>query len=158
MRVGVAILVGLTGLSAGLGARVEGTPAPPARRYGISADLETYPQGTPKQALASALKAVAAKRLDYLVAHLADPTFVDDRVKRLYGGRFAEQVEDTRARLDPVAVKQLRRFLDGGEWAVGKAEAVARLKGVKERCVRFRLQGGRWFLEHPSAPPKPAED
>jgi hypothetical protein len=126
----------------------------PAKRYGIAADLKTYPQGTAKEALASVLKAIDAKRLDYLVAHLADPTFIDDRVKRLYGGKFPEQVHDTAGRLDPLTLKQLRRFQKDGAWTVEKGEATVRLKGVEDRCVRLQRQSGRWFLLHSFTPPE----
>src|SRR5262245_61113248 len=57
-------------------------------RYGISLDVKTYPQATAKEALASVLKAIDARKIDYLVAQLADPSFVDDRVKRVYAGKF----------------------------------------------------------------------
>jgi hypothetical protein len=117
-------------------------------RHGVTLDTKTYPQATPQQALASVLKAAGAKKFDYLVAHLADPTFVDDRVKRLYGGKFAEQVDDTRARLDPATLKLLKRFLDQGKWTVEKGEATARLDDVKDRVVRLVRKDGRWYLEH----------
>ena len=119
-----------------------------AKRYGVVADLKAYPQGSPKEALASALKAIDKKRIDYLVAHLADPDFVDDRVKRVYGGHFDEQVEDTTARLDPGTVKQLRDLLKDGTWDVDRTKATVRSKRVKGRCLRLRAVGGRWFLEH----------
>src|SRR5438552_17204398 len=77
MRFGIVLLVGL--MTFGVGE--------PAARYGIAPDLKTFPQATAKEALASVLKAVEAKRFDYLVAQLADPEFVDDRVKRLYAGK-----------------------------------------------------------------------
>src|SRR5947207_455192 len=120
---------------------------PPAPRYGIAADLSAYPQGKAKEALTSVLKAIDAKRIDYLVAHLADPTFVDDRVKRLYAGKFSEQVEDTQASLSPLAVKQLRRFLKDGDWNMGKDDATVRLKDLPKRCVRLRKRDGRWYLD-----------
>jgi hypothetical protein len=123
-------------------------------RYGIALDLAAYPQGTPREALASVLKAIENKRFDYLVAQLADPQFVDDRIKRLEGGRFEQRVEDTRARLDPGAVKQLRRFLQDGEWSSGDAEVVVRLKDVPGRCVYLKKIDGRWYLEHRSGPDK----
>ena len=83
MRIDRALLLGLLILA---------LPAQAARaapRYGIDADLKSYPQGTPKEALASVLKAIDGKRFDYLVAQLADPTFIDDRIKRVHGGRVA---------------------------------------------------------------------
>ena len=100
MRVWLAFAVGLGAFAAGAG-----------ERYGVAPDLKTYPQATPKEALASALKAAEAGRFDYLAAQLADPAWVDERIKRLYGGRFEDQVEEARARLDPPTLKLLRRFL-----------------------------------------------
>lgn len=123
-----------------------------ASRYGVAPDLKTYPQATAKEALASVLKAVEAKRFDYLVAQLADPEFVDDRVKRLYGGNFKEQVEDTRTRLDAPAVEMLKRFLKDGEWTEEKGRATVRLKDVPDQCVSLRQIDGRWYLENRSKP------
>ena len=149
MRLSMALLFGLTGAAGLLAA--DGEPKPDAR-YGIELDLNSYPQDTPKAALASVLKAANAGKFNYLVAQLADPSFIDDRVKRLFGGDFEEQVKDTRARLDPSAVKELHRFLSDGEWKIGEAEAAVRLKDVSDRAVFFRKIEGRWFLEHPSKP------
>ena len=121
-------------------------------RHGVAADLKTYPQAIPKETLASVLKAVDAGRFDYVVAQLADPAWVDERIDRLYGGRFADQVEDTRARLDPSTVKVLRRFLAEGEWTTEKDHASVRLKGVADRGVFFVRKGDHWYLEHRSKP------
>jgi hypothetical protein len=120
-------------------------------RYGVAPDLTTYPQATAKQALSSLLKAVELKRVDYAVAQLADPSFVDDRVRRLYGGRFDEQVEDSRARLDPLTIKQLERFLKNGDWQEENDRAIVRLKDDK-RCLYFKKDNGRWFMENASTP------
>ncbi len=120
-------------------------------RYSIALDLPTYPQGTAKETLASVLKAIEAQRVDYVVAQLADPAFVDERVKRLYGGRFEEQVADSRARLDPLTVKLLRRFLKDGEWQENKERVRVRLKD-EERCLYFKKVKSRWFMENASKP------
>src|SRR5262245_4065145 len=106
-------------------------------RFGIALDLKTYPQATPKEALTSVLQAAAAGKFDYLAAQLADPVFIDDRVKRLYGGDFKEQVADTRARLDPRTLKELKRFLAKGKWITQKTGAVVRLDDVKDRQVKL---------------------
>jgi hypothetical protein len=151
MRVAAALLLGLVGLLSAPLAEAGG-----ARdvRYGVAPDLKAYPQSSAKEAFASVLKAIDAKRIDYLAAQLADPAFIDERVKRIHAGNFRAQVEDTRARLTPHTVKQLRRFQKSGTWEVGKADAVVRLEGVSDRCVRLRLEAGRWYLEHSSALPK----
>jgi hypothetical protein len=120
---------------------------PSAGRYGVPLDLAAYPQGTAKEALISALKAVAAGRHDYLLAHLVDPAFVDDRVKRLYGDRFEAQVEDTRTKLDPPTVRQLGKFAEAGEWSEEDGRAVVRLKDVADRAVFLKKVGERWYLE-----------
>jgi hypothetical protein len=124
---------------------------PDATRYGIAPDLKAYPQGTAKETLASVLKAIESKRVDYVVAQLADPAFVDDRVRRLYGGRFGEQVEDTRARLDPLTVKLLQRYLKDGDWQDEKDRVTVRLKD-HDRRIYFKKIRDRWFMEHASKP------
>jgi hypothetical protein len=118
------------------------------KRHGIAADTKKYPQATAKEALASIIKAIKANDYDYLTAQLSDPDFVDDRVKRIYGGKFAEQVEDVRAALGPAALKQLERFLTAGKWSEEKTEAMVELEGVRGRCVRLVKKDGRWFLAH----------
>src|SRR6516162_6179387 len=84
----------------------EGKEAPP-RRYGIEANLRDYPQETPKETLASVLRAIERGRVNYLLAQLADPAFVDNRVKQLHGGDFDELVRETSQKLsdNPAAVK-----------------------------------------------------
>ena len=123
------------------------------KRHGIATDSKTYPQATAKEALASVLKAIEAKKFDYLVAHLAEPGFVDERVKRVYGGKVEEQVADTRARLDPATVKQLGKFLKDGKWTVDKTSALVQLEEVKDRVVRLVKKDGTWYLSHQFDPP-----
>jgi hypothetical protein len=121
-------------------------------RHGVALDPATYPQGTPQQTLASLLKAIEAKRLDYVVAQLAEPGWVDERIKRLYAGKFEEQVADTRARLDPVAVKLLQRLQKEGEWKIADKEAHLSAKDVADRSVYLKKLGDRWVLEHKQSP------
>ena len=126
--------------------------ADPAPRYGIPADLKTYPQSSPQETLASVLKTAEDKRFDYLLAHLADPAFVDDRVQRVFGGKFVLQVEDTRTRFDPTTVKLLGRFLKDGKWTIEGDQAVVRLDDIKDRAVFLKKVEGRWRLEHRNRP------
>ncbi len=148
MRICLGLLLGmLVGWTAANG----GDKAAEETRYAIAPDLKMYPQGTAKEALASVVKAVEAKRVDYVVAQLADPSFVDDRVKRLYGGRIVEQVDDTRAQLDPSAIKLLQRFLKDGTWREEKNRVVVQLKDEARR-LSFKKDGDRWFMENAAAP------
>lgn len=123
-------------------------------RYGVEADVKKYPQATPREALASVLKAVGAKDFRYLAAHLADPEFIDGRVKGVYAGKFSEQVDDTASRLDALVVKQLSRLAKDGKWAVGKSEATVTSEELPGKAARFIEKGGRWFMLHRSDPPE----
>ncbi len=130
-------------------AQSEKAPPPPAR-YGVAPRLEAYPQGTPKETLASVLSAVENRRIDYLLAHLTDPAFVDERVQKFYAGDFDGLVRETTAKLNdnPEAIKELRRFLKEGEWEGDDKTASAKVKDIKDRQVFFRKIGARWFLEN----------
>jgi hypothetical protein len=139
-----AILAALAGLSWLASAAAGGEKS--TGRYGVVADLKSFPQATPKQALASVLKSVDLKRIDYLLAQLSDPQWVDGRVK-VYEGGFPELVREASARLDPSAVKKLGRFLKEGEFETLDNTAFVRLKDVKDRVVRLRKIDGRWYLE-----------
>ena len=102
MHVSACALLGLVGLLAG--------GKEPAPRYAITADLKSFRQGTPKETLAAVLKAADLKRFDYLLAHLADPAWVDGRVEQ-YAGGFAELVKETSAKLgENVTVKRFVRY------------------------------------------------
>jgi hypothetical protein len=120
----------------------------PPRRYGISADLEKYPQATPKETLGSVIKAIENKRIDYLLAHLADPQFVDMRVQD-YGGKFDEVVKEAQKKLadDPAVVKQLQRFYKEGDLDESDDRASFRLKDAKDRIYLRKLEN-RWFMEN----------
>jgi hypothetical protein len=152
MRVVLTVLAGVVCTAAVVAARDTKPPAP-EKRFGIEADLKAYPQATPKEALASVIKAVEDKRLDYLVAQLTDPDFVDRRVKDT-GGDFDGLVREATARLadDPGPVKRLRRLLEDGDWDVREERASVHLKDAKDRWCYLRKRDGRWFLENRNKP------
>src|SRR5579862_3528028 len=102
--IGSLLLLALVG---SVGAQAPMEEKPPAR-YGIQADLRDFPQATPREALASVLQAMERRRINYLLAHLTDPQFVDDRVKR-YNGDFEQLVRETTTKLNdnPAAVAEL---------------------------------------------------
>jgi hypothetical protein len=126
---------------------------PGTRRYGIDLDLKSYPQSSPQETLSSVLKAIENKRVDYLLAYLADPEFVDRRVKES-GGKFEDLVKETQAKLvdDPGPAKLFRRFLKDGAWEIGPTDATASHKEVKDRVILFHKMDGRWFLKNDYKP------
>jgi hypothetical protein len=121
----------------------------PPKRYGIEADFDSFPQQAPKPALESVIKAIDQKKIDYLLAHLADPAWVDNRVKTVHGGKFDSMVKETSDKFakDPTAITDLRRILKEGEWKEEDTSASACLKDAKDSCVFLRKIEGRWFLE-----------
>ncbi|HEY1379037.1 MAG TPA: hypothetical protein VGF55_19710 [Gemmataceae bacterium] len=120
---------------------------PPPPRYGVEADLEVYPQDTPKAALASVVKAIDARRFNYLAAQLADPDAVDKRVQELGGFDRYLKLVTRRFTDDPEAVRELRRFASEGEINESGDAATVSHKETKGRQVFLRKVGGRWFLE-----------
>lgn len=147
MRAGLLSLIGLIGVFAV--AAQDAKDQTPAPRHGIEADVKSYPQATPKEALASLLKAVDGKRIDYVLAQLADPDWVDRRAKETAGG-FPALVEESTNRLadDPAAVKRLKKLLADGEWKTEEAAASVRQKDADDVVVFFRKATGRWFIEN----------
>jgi hypothetical protein len=155
MRLGLSLL--LVGVAAGA-AQQEGTND---KRYGYEVEGVKYPQGAPDVALKSVLQAIDDRRIDYLMAQLADPVFVDKKVGE-YKSRF-EGPEPARLTLafdrlvketaryfqdDPTLVRELRRFAKEGEWKLEEPAAVASVKGLPGRQVFMRKVQGRWFLEN----------
>jgi hypothetical protein len=120
----------------------------PPRRYGVVADLDKYVQASPKETLAAVVLALDEKRVDYVLAQLADPEFVDQRV-RDYGDNFGEVVREAKAKLtdDPATNNRLKRYLREGEWQEGETDASVGLKDGANR-VFFRKIDKRWYMEN----------
>jgi hypothetical protein len=56
------------------------TPTGVPPRFGLPVRAKTFPQGTAKDALRSAIEAAEKNEYTYLLAHLMDPQFVDARL------------------------------------------------------------------------------
>lgn len=155
MRLVVAVLIGWV-LVAATSAQV---PNKLDRRYQIEMDTDNFPQRSPKEALDSLLKAIQLKKLNYAVAQIADPAWVDRRVKEVHGGDFAALVKEVGTHLidDPETAKTLRRFVKEGEWQEEGAKATAKLKNAKDQVFLQKLEG-RWFLENRKKGDKPAKE
>ena len=136
-------------------------PSKLAKRYGYTHEPSLYSQKTPQEAMQSIVKALDAKKIDYLLAHLADPKFVDERIaeykafqkgsdeaKTILG--FERLVRETVLHFqeDPVLLKELRQYLKDADWEVQEATAVGTLKTASPRRVFFRKLDERWFLEN----------
>src|SRR5437016_5908618 len=127
MRIATALLLTL---ATALGTQTaEKTKAP--SRYGFDLDAKNYPQQTPKEALGSVLKAIGEYQIGYLLAHLTDPAFVDQRVemnaakmdskwsdREKEAVAFNQLVQTTSQafKKDPSKLAELRRFAKDAEW------------------------------------------
>ena len=154
MRLLLAVFAGLCLVALAQGQKV-------GNRYNLDYDYFNYPQLTPKQGLTSAVKAIQEKKLNYLLAHLTDPAWVDQRVQEVHGGKFAGLMKEVSDKFinDPEAIKLLERFAKDGDWEDGDAVASVKLKDTKDR-IFFRKVGTRWFMQNqkqPETTEKPAE-
>ena len=148
MRCAIALAVALS-----WAATTVGQEAKPYTRHGVVAIYNKYPQTTAKEALASVIRALEGNHVDYVLAHLTDPAFVDQRVKQ-YNGRFADLVEESRAKLssNPATIKQLQRFLKEGEWMEEDGTVTVKLKDVKDQQVFLKRIDKRWVMENRTKP------
>jgi hypothetical protein len=130
-------------------------PAEAEKRYDQTLDLKKYPQDTPKSALASFIKAIENKEVAYALAHLAEPAFVDQRVKDLEG-KFDALVMEAKGKLadDPAALKLLQRLAKDGAWKEEDGRASVSLKDVSDKQVFFVKRKDRWFIENRFKPTK----
>ena len=135
---------------------------PLAKRYGLEYSPTLYPQKSPKDAMNSVMKALDARRTDYLLAHLTDPTFVDKRVveykQRFTKGEdaaktllaFTRLIDETEGhfRADPPLLRELRVFVREAEWEEKEDGAVGTAKAVPARKVFLKRVGDRYFMEN----------
>ena len=149
MRRTVLILMGILGMVVSSFVFAQQTKEPP-KRYGINADLENYPQSDAKTAFASVLKAIDSKKIDYLLAQLSDPQWVDERVQKVHGGKFESAVKETTDLLtrEPGTIEELHRFLRDGTWEGDETEARVTVKDLADHQVSFRKIENRWYLKN----------
>lgn len=132
------------------------------KRYNINQSDNDFPQKTAKDCLESIIKAIETRKIDYLLAHLADPDFVDERVKKLEGG-FPDVVKEATVKLadDPGVIKELKKFARDGEWENADEAASVRLKDNKSRAIFLKKVKERWYMENrqkgKEPPPKEKE-
>lgn len=117
-------------------------------RHGVEVDFDGFPQSTPQEALRSVLKAADAGRFDYLIAQLADPPGMDQRIKD--AGSFAKFLDTVKNkwRDDPENAKELRKYSSEGTWEQTAETATAKHPDIKGRQVFFKKIGNRWYLEN----------
>ena len=134
----------------------------PVRRFGFDVDEETFSQQSPEKTMQSIARALDRKKVDYLLAHIADPNHVDYWVDR-YKVDFTQGSEEGKRLLaferlvtetnlyyanDPLIIRDLRIFVKDAKWAEEGNSAVGTVESIPARKVYLRKIGERWFLEN----------
>src|SRR6185369_15099180 len=143
-------------------AQIEGKKKPAGPRYGLDIDADNYPQKAPAEAMKSIVAAYDRRRVDYLLAQLADPAYVDYWVNR-YKDDFKKGSEEGKRMLafdrlaretmhyfenDPLIVKELRIFAKEAKWAEEGEVAIGAVEKIPARKVYLKRIGERWVLEN----------
>ena len=132
------------------------------QRFGFDVDETTFPQKNPADAMKSIGIALDRKKVDYLLAHMADPNFVDSWVET-YKQDFLQGKEEGKRLLafdrlvretnlyfqnDPLIAKDLRIFAKEAKWAEEGDLATGTVDTIPARKVFLKKIGDRWFLEN----------
>ena len=112
--------------------------------------------------MTSIAKALDRKRVDFMLAQLADPAYVDYWVDR-YKQDFTEGKDAARRLLafdrlvrettqyfenDPLLIKEMRIFSKQAEWKEEDNGAVGSYDKIPARKIFLRKIGDRWFMEN----------
>ena len=143
----VATMVAATAAGA-LGADANVRPASLVHRYGIEVDLKQYPQGDPRQAIRSVIKAIQVGEVAYLLAHLISPDQVDAKFHGDPKPLNALASRATPQRTGKI-VKALRRQLDDGAWTTRRRLAWAEVDGAP--ALSLEKIGECWFMHNTPA-------
>ncbi len=82
------------------------------KRFNVELDLQKFPQDTPTKAMTSIAVALNTGRLKYMMAHLADPKFVDEQVGELVKNYRSRKFPGIEPELDPDLAKKIVAYRD----------------------------------------------
>jgi hypothetical protein len=133
-------------------------------RFGYPVDEMYYPQDSPKKAMKSIAHALDRKKVNYLLAHLTDPAYVDYWVDRIKAG-YSQGKEEAKILMafdhlvrrteqyfedDSLLLKDLRIFANEKEadWEEKDDLAIGTVKTIPGRKVFLRRIDERWFLKN----------
>jgi hypothetical protein len=112
--------------------------------------------------MTSIAKAIDRKRVDYLLAQMADPNYVDywvERYKEDYPDKkelgkrllaFDRLVRETSEYFqnDPLIVRDLRVFAKEAKWEEKDDVATGTVESIPARKVFLKKIGDRWYLKN----------
>jgi hypothetical protein len=130
----------------------------PPKRFDITANFQLYPQATPKELMGTLMKTIQKERFDYLVAHLMEPTFVDNRLAtdRITPSQFSKVIQ-AKFKDQPELLRDLLKLLNEGEVEDSGDRAIVKHKDVKNHQVYLKKIEDRWFIENKIKDNKPKE-
>jgi hypothetical protein len=163
-------------IGGGLGLAQEKVEPPP--RFGVPAESELYPQTSPKTTMISIGKAFERNRIDYLLAHLIDPAFVDEKVAQFYRIKFGKSPDQDRDNRnfdrrikeafddfikevnkhmadEPRQTGYLTKLLKEGMIEEGGTSAKVTHKDIPNFAIAMRQIEGRWYMLNDDSPEKP---
>ena len=117
-------------------------------RYGIALDEASYPQNTPENLRVSLLKALNADKIEYLLAHLAHPLFIDKNVREVHEGNFSGQVAETREKLKKGLKSPLETLLKDGKLEASEKSASIKDPTLKDFIINMKLENNKWYMEN----------
>ncbi len=118
-------------------------------RYGLARDEITFPQNSPENLRKSISKAISLDKIEYLLAHLVDPDFIDKEVQQVYEGDFKKQVQETKNKFkNKVLKEQLELLLKDGIIITSEKNANLKDTSLKDISIYMKLQDARWFMEN----------
>jgi hypothetical protein len=117
-------------------------------RFGIPLDEASFPQNSPENLRKSLLNALNSDKIEYMLAHLADPSFIDKNVREVHEGDFAKQVAETREKLKKGLKSPLESLLKEGKLNSSEKSASLKDPALKDFIISMKLENNKWYMEN----------
>lgn len=117
-------------------------------RYGIAVDEATFPQNSPENLRKSLLKALESDKIDYMLAHLAHPAFIEKNVREVHEGDFSKQVSETKEKLKNGLKTPLETLLKTGKLESSEKAGTIKDPGLKDFVIHMKLENNKWYMEN----------
>lgn len=117
-------------------------------RYGIAVDDAAFPQNTPENLRKSLLKALESDKIDYMLAHLAHPAFIEKNVREVHEGDFSKQVSETKEKLKNGLKTPLETLLKTGKLESSEKAGTIKDPALKDFVIHMKLENNKWYMEN----------
>jgi hypothetical protein len=83
-----------------------------------------------------------------MLAHLADPSFIDKNVREVHEGDFAKQVAETREKLKKGLKSPLESLLKEGKLSASEKSASLKDSALNDFIISMKLENNKWYMEN----------